>query len=54
MKETGIPDLPGRLEYQTCLVDWNTRPTWPASWETCIQVRKQQLDLDMEHQTGSK
>ena len=26
----------------------------PASWETYMQVRKQQLDLDMEHQTGSK
>ena len=30
---------------------WNT---WPASWETCMQVRKQQLELDMEQQTGSK
>ena len=27
--------------------------TWPASWETCMQVRKQQLELDMEQQTGS-
>ena len=27
---------------------------WPASWETCMQVRKQQLELDMEQQTGSK
>ena len=27
--------------------------TWPASWEICIQVRKQQLELDIE-QTGSK
>ena len=27
---------------------------WPASWETCMQVRKQQLKLDMEQQTGSK
>ena len=25
-----------------------------ASWETCMQVRKQQLELDMEEQTGSK
>ena len=32
-------------EYQT---------TWPASWETCMQVRKQQLELDMEQQTSSK
>ena len=34
-----------RLEYQT---------TWLASWEICMQVKKQQLELDMEQQTGSK
>ena len=34
-----------RCEYET---------TWPASWETCMQVRKKQLELDMEQQTGSK
>ena len=28
--------------------------TWPASWEICMQVKKQQLELDMERQTGSK
>ena len=28
--------------------------TWPASWEICMQVRKQQLQLDVEQQTGSK
>ena len=28
--------------------------TWPASWETCMHVRKQHLELDMEQQTGSK
>ena len=28
--------------------------TRPASWETCMQVRKQQLELDMKQQTGSK
>ena len=28
--------------------------TWPAFWETCMQVRKQQLELDMEQQAGSK
>ena len=27
---------------------------WSASWEICMQVRKQQLELDMEEQTGSK
>ena len=26
----------------------------PASWEICMQVTKQQLELDMEQQTGSK
>ena len=26
---------------------WN-QTTWPASWETCMQVKKQQLELDME------
>ena len=34
-----------RQEYQT---------TWSASWEICMQVRKQQLELDMEQLTGSK
>ena len=32
LKEMGIPD----------------HLTWPASWETCMQVKKQQLELDME------
>ena len=32
--------------------DGNTRP--PAFWEICVQVRKQQLELDMQEQTGSK
>ena len=32
---------------------WEYQTTWPASWEICIQVKKQQLELDME-QTGSK
>ena len=34
-----------REEYQT---------TWPAYWEICMQVKKQQLELDMEQQTDSK
>ena len=33
------------MGYQTAL---------PASWEICTQVRKEQLELDMEQQTGSK
>ena len=36
------------------LKNWEYQTTWPASWETSIQVRKQQLDLDMEQETGSK
>ena len=32
----------------------NVFDCWPVSWETCMQVRKQQLELDMEQQTGSK
>ena len=33
---------------------WEYQTTWPASWEICMQVKKQQLELDMEQQTGSK
>ena len=34
-----------KVEYQT---------TWTASWEICMQVKKQQLEMDMEQQTSSK
>ena len=33
---------------------WEYQTTWPASWEIRMQVRKQQLELEMEQQTGSK
>ena len=33
---------------------WEYQTTLPASWETCMQVKKQQLETDMEQQTGSK
>ena len=33
---------------------WTYQTTLPASWETCMQVKKQQLELDMEQWTGSK
>ena len=33
---------------------WEFQTTWPASWEICMQVRKQQLELNLEQQTGSK
>ena len=38
LKEMGVPD----------------HLTWTASWEICMQVKKQQLELDMEQQTGPK
>ena len=34
-----------RCKYQT---------TWSASWEICMQVKKQQVEVDMEQQSGSK
>ena len=36
------------------LKKWEYQTTLPASWETCIQVKKQQLEPDIEKQTGSK
>ena len=33
---------------------WEYQTAWPTSWEICMQVRKQQLELDMEQQTGFK
>ena len=36
------------------LKEMDYQKTWPASWETCMEIRKQQLELDMEQQTGSK
>ena len=33
---------------------WEYRTTLPASWETCMQIKTLQLDLDMEQWTGSK
>ena len=33
---------------------WECHTTWSACWEICMQVKKEQLELDMEQQTGSK
>ena len=33
---------------------WEYQITWPASWKFCMQVKKQELEMDMEQQTGSK
>ena len=33
---------------------WEYQSILPDSWETCMQVKKQQLELDMEQPSGSK
>ena len=38
----------------TILQGWEYQTTWPASWDIYMQVKKQQWELDMEQQTGSK
>ena len=37
-----------------CFKRWEYQTTFPPSWETCMQVKKQQLEPHMEKQTGSK
>ena len=44
----------GSQQTEKFLKRWEYQTIWPASWEICIQVKKQQLELDMEQQTGSK
>ena len=36
------------------LKEMGIQTTWPASWEICMQIKKQLLELDMEQQTGFK
>ena len=33
---------------------WEYQTTWPSPWEICMQVKKQQLELDKKRWTGSK
>ena len=40
--------------YENFLNRWKYQTTLPASWEICMQVKKQQLELGMEQKTGSK
>ena len=40
--------------WKTLKQRWEYQTTCPAFWEICMQVKKQQLELDMEQQTGSK
>ena len=40
--------------YEKFFKKWEYQITWPASWEICMQVKKQQLEPDMEQQIGLK
>ena len=45
------------VDHNKCGKFWKIREyqtTLPATWETSMQVKKQQLELDMEQKTGSK
>ena len=46
-----------RVDHRNCgkfWKRWEYQTTWSASWEICMQVKKQQLELDMEQQNDSK
>ena len=47
-------DCVGHNKLENSERDGNNQTTLTASWEICMQVKKQQLELDMEQQTGSK
>ena len=47
-------DCVDHKNYGKLLNRWEYQTTLPASWEICMQVKKQQLELDMKLQTGSK
>ena len=47
-------DYVGHKKLWKILKEMGKQTTLPASWEICMQVKKQQLELDMEQQTGSK
>ena len=46
--------LCGSQQMWKILKDMGIQITLPDSWEICMQVKKQQSELDMEQQTGSK
>ena len=48
------PQLCGSQQTGKLFKRWEYQTTWLTSWEICVQVKKQQLELDMEQQTGSK
>ena len=44
------------VDHNNCgkfLKRWEYQTTLPVSWEICMQVKKQQLELGMEQQAGS-
>ena len=43
-----------KAQTEKFLKRWEYQTTLPASWETCMQAQKQQLEPDMEQRTGSK
>ena len=47
-------DCVNHNKLQKNLKRWEYQTTWTASWDICMQVRKQQLELDVEQQTGPK
>ena len=49
-----LKDRSGSVSCGKFLKSWEYQTTLPASWETCMQVKKQQLEPDMEQWTGSK
>ena len=53
-KSKRVPEKHVFLLYWWFWKRWEYQTTWPASWEICMQVRKQQLELDVEQKTGSK
>ena len=52
--EGAKPLICGSQQTGKFFMRWEYQTTWPSSWEICMQVKKQQLELDMEEQTGSK
>ena len=49
-----LKTLCGSQQTGKFLKRWEYQTTLPASCETCMQIKKQQLELDLEQQTGSK
>ena len=47
-------DCVNHNELWKILKRWEYKTTWPAFWEICMQVKKQQLEPDMKQWTGSK